>query len=109
MTEILLSPRSEAVSSLRAANATLRCYLFLLCAGVGVGLSAVRAEEAGSEQRWTAPLSQAQRKNPIPADESSLAGGRKVYFKRCAACHGKTGNGDGYDAIDLGLHPAKFS
>jgi mono/diheme cytochrome c family protein len=24
-------------------------------------------------------------------------------------CHGKIGNGDGPDAIDLGIHPAKFS
>jgi mono/diheme cytochrome c family protein len=30
-------------------------------------------------------------------------------MKRCAACHGKTGNGDGHDAVDLGIHPAKFS
>lgn len=41
--------------------------------------------------------------------EPSLTDGRKIYLKRCAACHGKTGNGDGYDAIDLGLHPAKFT
>ncbi|PYJ53644.1 MAG: cytochrome c class I, partial [Verrucomicrobia bacterium] len=27
----------------------------------------------------------------------------------CAGCHGKTGNGDGPDAADLGIHPAKLS
>ena len=30
-------------------------------------------------------------------------------MKRCAACHGKAGNGDGHNAVDLGIHPAKFS
>ncbi len=52
---------------------------------------------------------QAQKRNPLTANESSLGAGQKIYSKRCAACHGKTGNGDGSDAVDLGLHPAKFS
>ena len=63
----------------------------------------------GGETRWQAPASQAQKRNPIPANQSSLAAGRKIYLKRCASCHGRTGNGDGPDAVDLGIHPAKFS
>jgi len=45
----------------------------------------------------------------VPASPTSLAAGRKIYLKRCASCHGRTGNGDGPDAVDLGIHPDKFS
>ena len=61
------------------------------------------------EKQWNAPPSQAQKKNPVATNESSVQAGRKIYLKRCAACHGTNGNGDGPDAVDLGLHPAKFS
>jgi len=64
---------------------------------------------AVSEEKWTAPAAEARKKNPVPVNESSLAAGQKIYAKRCMACHGKTGNGDGPDAADLGIHPAKFS
>ena len=67
------------------------------------------AQELDSGAKWDAPVSAKQKKNPISASESSLAAGKKIYFKRCVNCHGKIGNGDGPDAIDLGIHPAKFS
>jgi mono/diheme cytochrome c family protein len=63
----------------------------------------------GDGKPWLAPAAQAKVQNPISPNESSLAAGEKIYMKRCAACHGKTGNGDGHDAVDLGIHPAKFS
>jgi mono/diheme cytochrome c family protein len=69
-----------------------------------LGLSLVTASE-----KWTAPAAEAQKKNPVPVNDSSLAAGQKIYLKRCAECHGKTGNGDGPDAADLGIHPAKLS
>jgi mono/diheme cytochrome c family protein len=67
------------------------------------------AQDSNSGARWDAPGSAKQTKNPISASESSLTAGKKIYFKRCVNCHGKTGNGDGPDAFDLGIHPAKFS
>ncbi|PYL09490.1 MAG: cytochrome c class I [Verrucomicrobia bacterium] len=59
--------------------------------------------------KWVSPASSAAKKNPIAPLQSSLAAGQKIYLKRCAACHGNAGNGDGPDAADLGIHPAKFS
>src|SRR5881275_3380483 len=59
-------------------------------------------EQAGSTEKWTAPAAEARKKNPVAVSESSLAAGQKIYLKRCLACHGKTGNGDGPDAADLG-------
>jgi len=87
-----------------------RSYLLLIITSLLLlhgEINRLLAEEADS--KWEAPAAEKQRKNPIPSDTSSLAAGKKVYFQRCANCHGKTGNGDGPDAIDLGIHPAKFS
>ena len=66
-------------------------------------------QDATAGKKWDAPALQAQRKNPIIANETSFEAGRKIYFKRCAPCHGNSGNGDGPDAADLGIHPAKLS
>ena len=88
-----------------------RCLklLGILVALFGPALIAPGEEQSEAKQKWTAPAGEAQKKNPVSADESSLAAGQKIYLRRCAACHGKTGNGDGPDAVDLGIHPAKFS
>jgi mono/diheme cytochrome c family protein len=69
----------------------------------------VAVSEEQSKAQWTAPAAEAGKKNPVTVNESSLAAGQKIYLKRCVACHGKTGNGDGPDAADLGIHPAKLS
>jgi mono/diheme cytochrome c family protein len=74
-----------------------------------LGLALVALSEEQSKEKWTAPPAEARKKNPIAVNESSLAAGQKIYLKRCLACHGKTGNGDGPDAADLGIHPAKLS
>ena len=66
--------------------------------------------ETGSmSEKWVAPAAEAQKKNPVPVNDSSLALGQKIYLQRCVGCHGKTGKGDGPDAADLGIHPAKLS
>jgi mono/diheme cytochrome c family protein len=69
----------------------------------------VALSEEQSKTQWTAPAAEARKKNPVAANESSLAAGQKIYLQRCVECHGKTGNGDGPDAADLGIHPAKLS
>ena len=64
---------------------------------------------SAQEKRWEAPAASAHTENPVPPNESSLAAGEKIYARRCVACHGQKGNGDGPDAVDLGIHPAKLS
>jgi mono/diheme cytochrome c family protein len=81
----------------------------ILMALLGPALAALSDEQAGSKEKWTAPAAEARKKNPVAVNESSLGAGQKIYLKRCLACHGKTGNGDGPDAVDLGIHPAKLS
>ncbi len=83
--------------------------LGILIALLGTVLAAVSAEQPGEKQKWTAPAAEARKKNPVAVNESSLAAGQKIYLKRCVGRHGKTGNGDGPNAVDLGIHPAKPS
>jgi mono/diheme cytochrome c family protein len=84
-----------------------RIVAVLLTGFIASALVAVSEEQ--SKEKWTAPAAEARKKNPVAVNDSSLAAGQKVYLKRCVQCHGKTGNGDGPDAADLGIHPAKLS
>ena len=74
-----------------------------------LGSALVAASEEQSKAQWIAPAAEARKKNPVAVTESSLGAGQKIYLRRCLACHGKTGNGDGPDAADLGIDPAKLS
>jgi len=69
----------------------------------------IALSEEQSKQKWSAPASEAQKKNPVAASESSLAAGGKIFLKTCATCHGKTGDADGPAVIQLNIHPAKLS
>jgi mono/diheme cytochrome c family protein len=89
------------------AKSRLRLNFVLLTAWLGSTLVSFSAEQ--SKGKWMAPAAERQKKNPVAANESSLGAGQKIYLKRCAACHGNAGNGDGPDAADLGIHPAKLS
>jgi mono/diheme cytochrome c family protein len=83
--------------------------LGIIIALLGSVLITVSGEQPGAAEKWIAPAAEARKKNPVAVGESSLAAGQKIYVKRCLACHGKTGNGDGPDAADLGIDPAKLS
>jgi mono/diheme cytochrome c family protein len=84
-----------------------RIVAVLLTGFIASALIAVSEEQ--SKDKWAAPAAEARKKNPVAVNDSSVAAGQKVYLKRCVQCHGKTGNGDGPDAADLGIHPAKLS
>jgi mono/diheme cytochrome c family protein len=106
--------RSQSEASRTFSQCRGRSLLFVKLLGIiiallGSVLIAVSGEQPGSAEKWIAPAAEARKKNPVAVSESSLAMGQKIYLKRCLACHGKTGNGDGPDAADLGIHPAKLS
>jgi len=48
-------------------------------------------------------------KNPIPADEKSVATGARLFEIYCEACHGKEGRGDGLVGAKLALRPYDLS
>jgi mono/diheme cytochrome c family protein len=51
----------------------------------------------------------AKLKNPVAADDASLAAGKKFYDELCAGCHGDTGKGDGPMAGYSNPLPASFA
>ena len=106
--------RSQPEASLTFSQWRGRSLLFVKLLGIlialpGSALITVSGGQSGSVEKWMAPAAEARKKNPVAVSESSLTTGQKIYVKRCVACHGKTGNGDGPDAADLGIHPAKLS
>lgn len=74
-----------------------------------MGSALIALSEEQSMQKWSAPATEAQKKNPVAANESGLAAAQKIYSKICLMCHGKTGDADGPAVIELNIHPAKLS
>ena len=60
----------------------------------------VSAQEK-SQDGWRVSPRKAKIINPMPADDASLALGKKIYQRECLECHGKTGKGDGPEASEL--------
>jgi mono/diheme cytochrome c family protein len=71
-----------------------------LGAGMSLGASA-QSDPKPAQEEWVAPIRASKKKNPIPADEKSVALGKAVYIRECLSCHGSTGKGDGPAAKDL--------
>ena len=58
---------------------------------------------------WVAPANFKTMKNPIAISDASTQAGQALYVKTCAACHGRTGLGDGPKAKSLKTVPGDFS
>lgn len=50
---------------------------------------------------WEVPAIFKTMSNPVKSDDASILAGKDLYNKNCAACHGKTGLGDGPKAKGL--------
>ena len=56
------------------------------------------------DPRWQAPAEAAARANPLAGRPELAAGGRKLFLRHCAQCHGESGEGGGRkNAADLQL------
>jgi len=85
---------------------TLRTVLLLsLVLVIGVVFTA----SAQKAKPWEVPTKYKTLKNPVKADDASIAAGKALYAKNCASCHGKTGLGDGTKAKGLDTFPGDFS
>jgi mono/diheme cytochrome c family protein len=58
------------------------------------------AQARPHDSRWTTPSSSATRMNPLSNRPDTVAGGAKLFRRRCAACHGADARG-GSRAPDL--------
>lgn len=57
---------------------------------------------------WVVPANFKTMQNPVKSDEASILAGKDLYNKNCAACHGKTGLGDGPKAKGLKTPVSSF-
>ncbi len=58
---------------------------------------------------WVVPANFKTMKNPVATSDASTKAGLALYSKTCAACHGKTGLGDGPKAKSLKTTPTNFT
>ena len=81
---------------------TVRTSFVLTLAGLAIlaGAVSVRTVAAAAEQatRWTIPATAVEEKNPLPINDATLAGGKKLFAAKCQRCHGPEGKGNGPDA-----------
>ena len=77
----------------------------MLVAGLVAGslaiATALAQDSSGGTNQWVAPARAAARKNPVAANETSIALGKNVYERHCLSCHGPKGKGDGPAAAHL--------
>jgi mono/diheme cytochrome c family protein len=62
-----------------------------------------------AQSPWTAPASEKEKKNPLPADPKTVEQGEKVAKVNCISCHGAKGKGDGVAAAALNPRPADWT
>jgi len=67
------------------------------------------SENGTPPREWKAPARAASTRNPVSADDKSLAIGKSLYVKECLACHGDSGKGNGPEAGDLSHPPPDFN
>jgi mono/diheme cytochrome c family protein len=58
---------------------------------------------------WAVPDAAKNKKNPVKADDQTLATGKALWGKHCKSCHGAKGLGDGSKAAQLDTEPGNFS
>ncbi len=58
---------------------------------------------------WEVPAKYKTMKNPVKSDDAGIKAGQVLYNRNCAACHGKTGLGDGPKVRAIKTHPGNFT
>ena len=58
---------------------------------------------------WVVPDEYVEMVSPVEADKSSISEGKTLYKQHCKLCHGKDGQGDGYQAKNLQVDPSDLT
>ncbi|HET9371663.1 MAG TPA: c-type cytochrome [Vicinamibacterales bacterium] len=77
-----------------AGTGLLMIWALTIAATMATNRLGAQQDQSG----WTIPPTAAEEKNPLPANDTVLANGRKFFAAKCQRCHGPAGKGDGPDA-----------
>lgn len=73
--------------SLAAHRVLLLAIVLLLRAAVGQNTNYAQ------DPNWVAPPRAASQRNPLAGKTGAAAGGKKLFLRHCAECHGQDGSG----------------
>ena len=76
---------------------------------VSSALLLLSASLVAQAKPWDVPANFKSMKNPIAKSDASTQAGQALYMKTCAACHGRTGLGDGPKSKSLKTVPTDFT
>jgi mono/diheme cytochrome c family protein len=80
-----------------------------ICRAVFPSCAPIIPRSSATSETWHTPRSCIFTPNPVPATTLSIAKGGQTYRARCMGCHGASGHGDGPDATQLRVRPARLS
>ncbi len=60
-----------------------------------------QSEKKTVDPSWTVPEKAVQQKNPLTGKTEAAAGGKKLFTRMCASCHGDESHGQKNNAPDL--------
>ena len=86
----------------------MKISFIILCA-VGIFSVLFSFMIASQDDPWKVPENYKKLKNPVKADEASIASGKEFYKTYCISCHGADGKGNGKRAYKLDNSPADFT
>jgi len=86
------------------ARALRACLILGICVS---GIGRLAAQDAPAP--WVAPDDAKKVKNPVPANQESLAAAQQLFQDNCVLCHGEKGEGDGPGAKTIKVKPANFA
>ena len=69
--------------------------LWLISATLALTIAVAWAQNSDYKQddKWVAPPEEAAKTNPLAGNADAVAGGRKLFLRSCAECHGEDGTG----------------
>ena len=71
--------------------------------------STANAQEKPKGKPWPAPDNAVKMKNPVKADDASVAEGKELWAQHCKSCHGAKGKGDGTKAEKIDISCGDFT
>lgn len=83
--------------------------IFLLIGALAFITTAFTFRNTKQEDPWKVPEKYEKLKNPVPADEASIASGKELYIYFCKSCHGLDGKGSGSRSTKLDRTPTDFT